>query len=176
MTLQGFSAAGLSIHAPMVDDIPSLMEMIAELAMFLKVPQNFYNTPENLERALLGEAPRLEAIVATFNDDPAGFATWGLDYRLFSGKQAMQLDYIYVKPEFRGKPVAIAMLVYLLSLAKRRDYLYIHGAVLNSNQGALNLYAGLKMKELDARAFKLDLEDVDWSLFQRFCPARSRQN
>jgi GNAT superfamily N-acetyltransferase len=147
------------------EDIPSLLEMLGEVAEFLGVAGSFTNTQESLGRALFGTPSTCEAMVARDAGRPAGFALWSEFYRPFSGRPALWLDYIYVRPEFRRKPLAMAMLVKVLALARERGYVSIYGLVFEWNEAARTLYALLHVEELDVRLFNFRLDAVDWSRF-----------
>jgi GNAT superfamily N-acetyltransferase len=149
-------------------DVPVLLEMLSEMAESIGALRNFTNTPERLTDALFGASPACEIAVARDEGRTAGFAAWLELYRPFSGGKALWLDYIYVRPESRGRPLAMAMLGHILALAKQRDYVAIFGLVLESNP-AQNIYSLLGAEEEAARFYSLYLSKVNWSLLgERF--------
>jgi GNAT superfamily N-acetyltransferase len=158
-----FSAVDLKVQPATPADVPILLEMLSEMAESIGALRNFTNTPESLTEALFGASPVCEIAVARDQGVAAGFAAWLEFYRPLSGRKALWLDYIYVRPESRGRPLALAMLCHLLALAKQRDYVSIFGAVLESNP-AQNIYSLLGAEEEKARFFFLYLSKVDWSL------------
>ena len=128
--------------------MPVLMEMLGELADFLRLPQHFVNTPENLGSALF-ESPRgMEAVIVRYHGEVAGFASWLEKYRPFSGQSAMWVDYIYVRPAYRRFPLAVAMLIYMMGIAKARNYKYVQGAVLEWNTAARKMYGVFEARSL----------------------------
>jgi ribosomal protein S18 acetylase RimI-like enzyme len=161
-----FSAAGLAIEPVRSDDIPALMEMMGELADFLDGRLNFVTTAEELQTVLFSDPPAMEMILGRQDGEVAGFVNWFEDYKVFSGRRAMRVDYLYVRPKFRTRPLAIAMLVYLLRLAKARGYRYLEGSVLDRNTQARKMYKALKAKELEMRTYHLDLMEVDASVLE----------
>ena len=166
-----FSAAGMSIDPITTEDVPAFMEMMGELADFLNGSQNFVTTPEELKRVLFSDPPGMEVIVGRQDGEVAGFVNWFEDYKMFSGRRSMRVDYLYVRPKFRTRPLAIGMLVYLLRLAKARGYRYLEGAVLDRNAPARKMYKALKARELEMRTYNLDLDQVDLTAFQPSRPA-----
>jgi GNAT superfamily N-acetyltransferase len=109
----------------------------------------------------------MEAIVGRVNGEAAGFVTWFEEYRIFSGRRAMRMDYLYVRPAFRTRPLAMLMLMYALQVAKRRGYRYVEGQVLDWNAPARRMYQALKARELDTRIFSLDLASLDIAKYAR---------
>jgi GNAT superfamily N-acetyltransferase len=162
-----YASAGLAVEPIQSSDIPALMEMLGELAEFLRGAPNFVTTAEELERALCSDSPTMEAIISRVDGRPAGFVNWFEDYRLFSGRRAMRIDYLYVRPEFRTRPLAMLMLMYALQVAKQRGYRYLEGVVLDWNTPARRMYQSLKAKEQDTRVFSLDLGTLGLSKYGR---------
>ena len=152
-----FVRGDLSIGPLMPEDLPVFMEMMDELAVALGAQGWFVNTTENLEQAIFGEPPRMEVILVRYKGEPAGFASWFETYEVLSGKQVMWFDYFYTRPAFRTRPITPVMLVYLLMLARKRNYAYVEGTVQDWNKEALNLYSLLKAEEVEHRLFRLDL-------------------
>jgi GNAT superfamily N-acetyltransferase len=136
------------------------MEMMEELAVALGARGWFVNPEENLREALFGESPRMEAILVRFRGEPAGFASWFETYEVLSGKLVMWFDYFYTRPQFRTRPIMPAMLLYMLKLAKDREYLYVEGTVQEWNKEALALYGLLKAEEIEHRLFRLDVSKI----------------
>ena len=162
-----YASAGLAVEPVQPDDIPALMEMLGELAEFLRGSPNFVTTADELDRALFSESPAMEAIVSRVDGQPAGFVNWFEEYKIFSGRRAMRVDYLYVRPEFRTRPVAMLMLMYALQVAKYRGYRYVEGVVLDWNTPARRMYQSLKARELDTRIFSLDLASLNLAKYGR---------
>jgi GNAT superfamily N-acetyltransferase len=164
VSMPHFSAAGLEIAPVEAADIPAFMELLGEMAEFMQGSHNYITTPEELSRALFSTPPVLEAIIGRVEGQVAGFVTLYEGYKVFSGRRAMRVDYLYVRPRFRTRPLAIAMLVYLLRVAKTRGYRYLEGEVVDWNLPAKKMYTALNAQEVPSRNYNLDLTTVDWSL------------
>jgi GNAT superfamily N-acetyltransferase len=171
VSIPGFSAAGLAIDPIAPDDIPAFMEMLGEMAEFLHGSHNFVTTPEELNSVLFSTPPKMEAIIGRIEGQAAGFVTFFENYKVFSGRRCMRIDYLYVRPAFRTRPLAIAMMVYLLRVARARGYRYLEGEVLDWNLPARKMYEAFNAQEVPSRNLSLDLTTVDWSLFGRQAPA-----
>ena len=155
-----YSSAGLTIDPLTPEDLPVFMEMMGECAIALGARGWFVNTAESLHEALFGESTRMEAILVRFKGEPAGFSSWFETYEVLSGKLVMWFDYFYTRPQFRTRPIMPSMLLYLLQLAKDREYLYVEGTVQEWNKSALALYGLLKAEEIEHRLFRLDVSKI----------------
>ena len=67
-------------------DVPAILQMIHELAVYEKEPDAVRNTPELLTEALFGRNPRVFANMAENEDgEVRGFALWFLNYSTWEG-------------------------------------------------------------------------------------------
>jgi GNAT superfamily N-acetyltransferase len=152
-----YAKGSLSIDPLTPEDMPVFMEMMNELAEALGAGGWFVNTQDNLHQAIFGDPPRMEVILVRLGGEPAGFASWFETYEVLSGKQVMWFDYFYTRPQYRTRPIAPAMLIYVMMLAKGRNYEYVEGTVQDWNKEALSLYMMLKADEVPHRLFRLEL-------------------
>lgn len=170
MAKRSYAKGGMTIESAGPDDVPLLLELIEEVAVSLNVRQNFFNTPDNLRNAILAEPPLFEAVIVRQDGQPAGFACWYLFYRPFSGLLTFCLDYIYVRPDYRQHPVAMALLMYVLLLAKAKGCKNLYGTAVRTNTRAQYLYRMMGAKEIDYVNFSLELADVDWAKVDQILP------
>jgi ribosomal protein S18 acetylase RimI-like enzyme len=77
------------------------------------------------------------------------------NFSTFLGRPGIYLEDLYVKPEFRGKGIGRAMLVYLAGLAKERDCGRLEWSVLDWNEPAIKLYRGIGAVPMD-----------DWTVYR----------
>ena len=164
----GYSSGALSIDPLRPEDLPVFRELLGELVDVLDMRDVYAVEDDALCQAMFSEPPQVEAIIARYNGEPAGLATWTLGFHLVRGKTVMSFEYIYVRPEFRRHFITVAMLVYILVLAKRRGYFRIEGFVHDWNSETAGFYKGLKAVEVPQKAYRLDLSEVDWAPFRRF--------
>jgi len=161
----------LDIEPVTPEDLPVFMELVGELATFLKAPRDFTNTQEGFQHALFDDPPLMEAIMLRYDGEVAGMATWFENYEVLQGRKVMWFDYFYVRPEFRRRPIAPGVLIYLLILAREREYLWLEGTVNEWNNEAMSLYKMLKAEEPRQKLFRFTLEKLDWSLMRPFLPS-----
>ena len=88
------------------------------------------------------EREHFEFFVATVDGEVVGTAVYFFAYFTWVGK-SLYLDDLYVKPEFRGKKVASALLARVFETAKNNDCQRVRWQVLDWNSGAIALYKKL---------------------------------
>ena len=144
------------IRPATANDVPAILQMIHDLAIYEKEPDAVRNTPEMLHAALFGENPRIFATMAE-NDagDVQGFALWFLNYSTWEGVHGIYLEDLYVKPEARGAGHGKALLRHLAATAVDRGYARVEWSVLDWNEPSINFYKNLGAAAMD-----------DWSTFR----------
>jgi GNAT superfamily N-acetyltransferase len=132
------------IRPATANDVPAILQMIHDLAIYEKEPDAVRNTPERLEAALFGENPRIFATMAENEaGDVQGFALWFLNYSTWEGVHGIYLEDLYVKPEARGAGHGKALLRHLAATAVARGYARVEWSVLDWNEPSINFYKNL---------------------------------
>lgn len=125
------------------DDVPIILQLIHDLAVYEKEPDAVRNTPEGLEEALFGSDPRIFAHVAEDDGGVQGFALWFLNYSTWEGVHGIYLEDLYVRPEARGAGYGKALLQTLAGIAAERGYARVEWSVLNWNEPSIQFYRSL---------------------------------
>ena len=136
-------------------DCSQILSFIRELAEYERLSHLLTVTLDDLRRALFGERPYAEVILAYDQDTPVGFALFFHNFSTFLGKPGLYLEDLYIKPESRGRGIGRAMLVYLARLAVERSCGRLEWAVLDWNEPAINFYRRIGAEPLD-----------DWTTFR----------
>ncbi|WP_426995726.1 N-acetyltransferase family protein [Pseudarthrobacter sp. N5] len=132
------------IRPATVDDVPAILQMIHELAIYEKEPGAVRNTPEMLTDALFGENPRVFAHMAENAAGAVqGFALWFLNYSTWEGAHGIYLEDLYVMPGSRGEGHGKALLHHLAAIAVERGYARVEWSVLDWNEPSINFYRKL---------------------------------
>ncbi|GAB4098863.1 GNAT family N-acetyltransferase [Sinomonas halotolerans] len=136
------------------EDVPVILELIHELAVYEKEPDAVRNTPEALGAALFGPAPAVFAHVVEEHDGGAsprvvGFALWFLNYSTWEGTHGIYLEDLYVRPEARGHGHGRALLQELARTAVERGYARVEWSVLKWNEPSIGFYRSLGAVPLD---------------------------
>jgi GNAT superfamily N-acetyltransferase len=137
-------------------DVPVILQMIQELAVYEKEPDAVRNTPEMLTEVLFGNNPGVYAHMAENEDGQVrGFALWFLNYSTWEGVHGIYLEDLYVTPEARGEGHGKALLQHLAATAVERGYARVEWSVLDWNEPSISFYRKLG-------AFPME----DWSTFR----------
>lgn len=120
-------------------DCGRLMQLVNELALFEKAPQEVTVTPEHFIESGFGEKPVWWAFVAEVDGIIAGFALYYIRYSTWKG-QAMYLEDILVTEAMRGKGIGKLLFEQLVVEAKEKGFKRICWQVLDWNKPAIDFY------------------------------------
>ena len=129
-------------------DIPGLLEMIHELAVYEKLEHVLVATEQDYDKALFGEKPSAEALIAqTAEGSLCGYAIFFQTFSSFKGRPGIWLEDIYVRPDFRSLGVGSTLLKSVACIAHERNAGRYEWCVLDWNQDAIDFYkrAGAKV-------------------------------
>ena len=129
-------------------DCKRLMELIYELAVFEKAPQEMTVTLDHFEESGFGENPVWWAFVAEVDGRVEAFALYYIRYSTWKG-QRMYLEDILVSEEFRGKGIGKLLFDKLFEEAKERKLNGVVWQVLDWNEPAINFYKKYEGVQID---------------------------
>jgi GNAT superfamily N-acetyltransferase len=128
------------------EDCPRLLELIKELAVYEKAPDEVTITLEHFIESGFGENPVYWAFVAEApspsgegRGEVLGFALYYIRYSTWKG-QAMYLEDILVTEAARGKGIGKLLMNRLIEEAKEKGFNRISWQVLEWNEPAINFY------------------------------------
>lgn len=124
-------------------DVPVILQLIHDLALYEKEPDAVRNTAEGLEAALFGDRPTIYAHVAEAQGEVQGFALWFLNYSTWEGVNGIYLEDLYVRPDARGAGYGKALLSNLARIAADRGYARVEWSVLDWNEPSIRFYERL---------------------------------
>jgi GNAT superfamily N-acetyltransferase len=124
-------------------DIGLLMTLIGELAEYEKLAEHVRTTDELLDRALFGEPPSAEALIAERDGEPVGYALYFSTFSTFLAIQGIWLEDIYVRPQHRKGGAGRALLAAVAAKLRERGGERLEWAALDWNELALGFYRGL---------------------------------
>ncbi len=139
----------IGIRPATEEDVPLILSFVRELAGYERLSHEVSATEDLLRVHLFGETRSAEVVIGQHADEPAGFALFFHTFSTFLGRPGIYLEDLYVKPEFRGKGIGRAMLVYLAGLAKERGCGRLEWSVLDWNEPAIRLYTGIGAVPMD---------------------------
>lgn len=139
----------ITITPARVDDVPTILRLIAALGEYEKLSHEVVATEADLRRWLFGERPVAEVMIARAGGEAIGYALVLQNFSTFLGRPGMYLEDLFVVPEWRGRGVGRRLLVTLASLAVERGCGRFEWAVLDWNTPAIGFYRGLGADVMD---------------------------
>jgi len=129
----------INIRRAKKEDCPRLLELIKELAVYERAPDDVTITLEHFEESGFGKNPVWWTFVAESKDQILGFALYYIRYSTWKG-QAMYLEEIIVTEEARGKGIGKQLFDRLIEEAREKKFNRIIWQVLDWNEPAINFY------------------------------------
>jgi GNAT superfamily N-acetyltransferase len=130
------------------EDMPSVLELIQELATFENEPDAVVVTVADLVRDGFGTQPLFHVFVAEVNQVIIGMALYYYRYSTWKGK-TIHLEDLIVKEEKRGTGTGFALYREIMKQGKKDNVRRIEWNVLNWNTPAINFYNKSGAKKLD---------------------------
>jgi len=120
-------------------DCARIMELVHELAVYEKAPEEVTVTLEHFEESGFGPNPVWWAFVAEIEGKVEAFALYYIRYSTWKG-QRMYLEDILVTEKLRGRHIGKQLFDRLIEEAKERKLKGIVWQVLEWNEPAINFY------------------------------------
>ncbi|CAN5281625.1 GNAT family N-acetyltransferase [soil metagenome] len=121
-------------------DEAEIVAMIRELAEFERAAAECTVTEAQLHAALFAANPTVFGHVAEVDGHAAAIALWFLNFSTWDGVAGIYLEDLYVRPAFRRRGLAQALLSTLARECLDNGYSRLSWAVLNWNVNAIALY------------------------------------
>ena len=139
-------------------DVPVLLELVHELAVYEREPDAVETTEPQLHEALFGPDPVAWCHVALDADGAVvGFALWHLTFSTWRGTAGIWLEDLFVRPAARGTGLGRALLAELARTCTARGYSRLAWWVLDWNEPAVGFYRSLGAAPQDEwTTFRLD--------------------
>jgi GNAT superfamily N-acetyltransferase len=124
-------------------DLPAVVGLITELAVFERLEHLVVVTPDSLRPHLFGDRPVAECVVAEVEGTVVAFALFFTNFSTFLSQPGLYLEDLYVQPAHRGTGLGKALLSHLGALAVARGYGRFEWSVLDWNERALQFYQAM---------------------------------
>ncbi|MFJ6417220.1 GNAT family N-acetyltransferase [Paeniglutamicibacter sp. NPDC091659] len=130
-------------------DVPAILQLIHELAVFEREPDAVKNTEDELTAHLFDANPQVYAHVVEVDGEVLAFALWYLTYSTWEGTHGIHLEDLYVRESARGGGHGTALLRELAAIAVQRGYKRVEWSVLDWNTPAIGFYDSLGAGSMD---------------------------
>ena len=129
----------VTIRYAKLEDCERMLELINELALYEKAPEEVTVTLNEFKDAGFGNNKVWKAFVAEVDEKIEGFALYYTRYSTWKGCRLYLEDFI-VTEKMRGKGIGKLLFEEILKEAKNNNYSGVVWQVLDWNQPAINFY------------------------------------
>lgn len=117
-----------------------VLQLVRELADYERLLDRVVATPEMMDAALFGPAPRVFCDIAEWHGEPVGMALWFYNFSTFEGRCGIYLEDLFVRPELRGKGIGRALLAHLAGRCRDENLARLEWSVLDWNAPSIAFY------------------------------------
>lgn len=132
----------LRLRPAKIEDVPLLRKMIRELAEFERELNLCVIEEDDLARNGFGDNPKFRALIAEWDGQSAAYAVFFDCYSTWVGPE-LYLEDLYVRPQFRGKGIGMAILAVIAGIAVQENRRGVRWEVLDWNENAIAMYKSL---------------------------------
>jgi len=129
----------MKVREALKNDMPQVLELIKELAIFENEPNAVEVTVTDLEKEGFGENPLFTCFVAELNNEIVGAALIYYRFSTWKGR-TLHLEDLIVKEAHRGKGIGEALYKQVMKFAYDRGLKRVAWDVLDWNKGAIKFY------------------------------------
>lgn len=127
------------LRKAVADDCPRILELINELALYERAPEEVTVNLDHFIDAGFGKQPVWNAYVAEVDETVVGFALYYTRYSTWKGCRLYLEDFI-VTEAFRGKGIGKILFEKVIEESKNGNYNGMVWQVLDWNEPAINFY------------------------------------
>ncbi len=145
------------------EDIPDLMRLVKELALYERAPNEVTNTEERMLEDGFGPNPCFGFYTAKLEGVLVGIALFYTRYSTWKGR-CLYLEDIVVTEAYRGKGIGHLLFLKCVEHARENNFAMLNWQVLDWNEPAINFYkkyhAHFDGEWVNCKLFPADYEKV----------------
>lgn len=130
----------MTIRKANTKDIPSILQLIHELAIYEKEPDAVKTTEEDILRDGFSENPKFQCLVAEVNGDIPAIALYFYTWSTWEGRPTLYLEDLFVRENMRGQGLGLKLFQSLATIAVDNNCKRFEWAVLDWNTPARDFY------------------------------------
>jgi GNAT superfamily N-acetyltransferase len=144
----------MRIRPATVEDAAEIRQLIYELAVYEKAPDEVEATEADIVATIFAEHPAVFCDLIELDETEggpaiAGMAIWFLNYSTWQGKHGIYLEDLYVREQYRGRGYGKAMLEHLAAICLERNYGRFQWWVLDWNEPSIEFYRAMGAVSMD---------------------------
>lgn len=133
----------ITIRQARPTDSNAIYDMIYELAVYEKAPEEVVTTPDEIKATLFGADSKTEALICEIDGNVAGYAVFFTSYSTWLGRNGIYMEDLYISPDYRGAGAGKALLKYIAQCAVQRKCGRLEWSVLDWNKPAIDFYLSI---------------------------------
>jgi len=133
----------ITIRQANPEDAQAIYDMIYELAVYEKAPEEVVTTPNEIRESLFGADSKTEALICEAEGKPVGYAVFFTSYSTWLGRNGIYMEDLYVSPDFRGQGAGKALMKTIAQYAVQRQCGRLEWSVLDWNKPAIDFYLSI---------------------------------
>jgi len=141
--------SAVRVRAAAREDVPLLLELFGELARYEKLEHLLVADEQMLARALFGERPAAEALIAELDGEVVGYAVFYPTFSTFLAIQGIWLEDLFVRPDRRKAGAGRALLAAVAATLVERGGQRLEWSALDWNELALGFYRSLGAEQMN---------------------------
>ena len=142
---------GTSIRPAEPRDVPAILGLVHELAIYEKEPHAVEASEAHFHEALFPQeqAPTAFAHVAVIDGTVVGMAIWYVTFSTWQGVSGIWLEDLFISPEHRGAGLGKGLLATLAAVCAERGYGRLEWWVLRWNTPSIGFYDSIGGQPMD---------------------------
>ena len=150
-------SAAVTVRPATPSDVPTILSLIEELAVYEKLRHECFATTELLQTHLFGARPAAEVLMAEADGQTLGFALFYTSFSTWLARPCLFLEDLYVRPSQRKLGAGRALLTALATIGLERNCGRIQWHVLTWNQLAIDFYDRIGANDLEGwKIYRMD--------------------
>lgn len=133
----------ITIRPARPEDATAIYDMIYELAVYEKAPEEVVTTPDEIRGTLFSDGSQTEALICESEGKTIGYAVFFTSYSTWLGRNGIYMEDLYITPGYRGKGAGKALLKNIAQSAVKRQCGRLEWSVLDWNQSAIDFYLSI---------------------------------